>query len=101
MEGGRGVGRAELGGGGAGGCPSSLKFLPGVGLREGVKFLIYFWEEGGGGSGQPGNPSGYTLGWTHRYYCREGYNYRLQFIQNIKGLVKISVVDSELYTIVL
>ena len=44
----RGVGRAELLGGGA---PSSLKFLPGVGLGGGVKFLIYFWEGGGG----PGN----------------------------------------------
>ena len=42
--------------------PSSLKFLPGVGLGRGVKFLIYFLEgRGGGGSGQPGNPSGYTL----------------------------------------
>ena len=47
---GRGVGRAELGGGG----PSSLKFLPGVGLGRGVKFLIYFLEGGGGGGG-PGN----------------------------------------------
>ena len=43
---------------GGGGGPSSLKFLPGVGLGGGVIFLIYFWR--GGGSGQPGNPSGYT-----------------------------------------
>ena len=27
---------------------SSLKFLPGVGLGRGVKFLIYFLEGGGG-----------------------------------------------------
>ena len=40
--------------------PSSLKFLPGVGLGGGVKFRISFWR--GGGSRQPGNPSGYTLG---------------------------------------
>ena len=52
----RGLGRAEL----WGGFPSSLKFLPRVGLGGGVKFLIYFLE-GGGGSGQSGNPSGYTL----------------------------------------
>ena len=54
------VGRAGLcllGGGG----PSSLKFLLGVGLGGGVKFLRYFLEGGGGVSGQPGNSSGYTL----------------------------------------
>ena len=33
-------------GGGGGGGPSSLKFLPGVGLGGGVKFLIYFLEGG-------------------------------------------------------
>ena len=43
-----------------GGGPSSLKFLPGVGLGGGVKFLIYLLG-GGGRSGPPGNPSGYTL----------------------------------------
>ena len=48
-------------GGGGGGVPSSLKFLPGVGLGGGVKFLIYFLEGGGGVSGQPGNSSGYIL----------------------------------------
>ena len=31
--------------------PSSLKFLPGMGLGGGVKFLIYFLE----GEGVPGN----------------------------------------------
>ena len=43
---------------------SSLKFLPGVGLLgRGVQFLTYLLEGGGGGgSGQPGNHSGYTLG---------------------------------------
>ena len=25
---------------------------------------MYFWKGGGGDSGQPGNPSGYTLGLT-------------------------------------
>ena len=40
------VGRAELWWGW--GVPRSLKFLPEVGLGRGVKFLIYFWEGGGG-----------------------------------------------------
>ena len=53
-----GVGRAELWG-----VSKQLKIPPGVGLRGGVKFLIYF-VEGGGGGGQPGNPSGYTLGYS-------------------------------------
>ena len=35
------------GGGGGGGGPSSFKFLPGVGLGGGVKFLIYFLDGGG------------------------------------------------------
>ena len=35
-----------------GGGPSSLKFLPGMRLGGGVKFLIYFWR---GGGGVPGN----------------------------------------------
>ena len=39
------VGRAELLGGGG---PSSLKFLPGVGLGGSVKFLIYIFFLGGG-----------------------------------------------------
>ena len=46
-----GVGRAELLGGGG----SSLKFLPGVGLGRGVKFLRYSLEAAGGGGGGPGN----------------------------------------------
>ena len=33
---------------GGGGGPSSLKFVPGVGLGGGVKFLIYFFGGGGG-----------------------------------------------------
>ena len=33
------------------GVPSNLKFLPGVGLGRGVKFLMYLLERGGG----PGN----------------------------------------------
>ena len=33
--------------GGGGGGPSSLKFLPGLGLGRSVKFLIYFLEGGG------------------------------------------------------
>ena len=37
-----------------GGGPSRFKFLPGVGLGGGVKFLIYF--VGGGGGGGPGGP---------------------------------------------
>ena len=36
-----------------------LKIPPGVGLGGGVKFLIYFWEVGGGGNLDP--PPGYTL----------------------------------------
>ena len=51
------IGRAELGGWGS----KQLKIPPGVGLGGGVEFRIYFLEGGGGGSGQPGNPSGYTL----------------------------------------
>ena len=53
--------QALRGGHSKGDFPSSLKFLPGVGLGGGVKFLIYFLEGGGGYSGQPGNSSGYTL----------------------------------------
>ena len=49
------VGRAGLGGR----VPTSLKFLPGMGLGGGVQFLIFLLG-GGGGSGQPGTPSGYT-----------------------------------------
>ena len=49
------VGRAGLGGR----VPTSLKFLPGMGLGGGVQFLIFLL--GGGGSGQPGTHSGYTL----------------------------------------
>ena len=48
------------------------KSLPGVGLGGGVKFLILFWR-GGGGSGQPGKPSGYTLDvrlYRYMYVCR-------------------------------
>ena len=41
------------------GVPSSLKFLPGVGLGGGVKYLICFLEGGGGG---PGNLE--TLGYS-------------------------------------
>ena len=44
---------------GGGGGPSSLEFLQGVGLGRCVKFLIYIFGRGGGGSGQPG-----TL-WLH------------------------------------
>ena len=36
---------------GGGGGPSSLKFLPGMGLGGCVQFLIYFLEGGGGGAG--------------------------------------------------
>ena len=49
----RGVGRAELLGGG-GEVPSSLKFLPGMGLGRGVKLLTYIFFFFGGG-GVPGN----------------------------------------------
>ena len=62
----RGVGRTELGGGGSGGggpttvdCPpkrSPLGFTQ-LGLCK-----IFYFFFGGGGSGQPGNPPGYTLG---------------------------------------
>ena len=50
----RGVGRAELlgvgvGVGWGGGGPSSLKFLQGVGLGRGVKFIIGLYFLGGGG----------------------------------------------------
>ena len=43
-----------------GGGSKWLKIPPGVGLGGGVKFIIYVLE-GGGGSGQSGNLSGYTL----------------------------------------
>ena len=45
-----GIGRTELIGGGGG--SKRLKFLPGVGLGGGVKFVIYFL---GGRGGGPGN----------------------------------------------
>ena len=38
--------------------PSSLKFLPGVGLGR----VSYIFLGVGGGGGQPGNRSGHTLG---------------------------------------
>ena len=44
-----------------GGGPSSLKFLQGVGLGRGVKFLIYFLEGGGGPGQHPGHPCVYTI----------------------------------------
>ena len=53
----RGVGRVELGGGGG---SKQLKISPGGGFGKGCK-ISYTFLEGGGGSGQPGNPSGYTL----------------------------------------
>ena len=52
-----GVGRAELWGGGS----KQLKIPPGGGVGRGCNFsFIHFWGWGEGGSGQPGNPSGYT-----------------------------------------
>ena len=39
---------------GGGGGSKQLQIPRRVGSGRGVKFLIYFWE-GGGGSGQPGN----------------------------------------------
>ena len=48
-----------------------------MGLGRGVKFLIYFLE--GGGSGQPGNPSGYTLAFKGTDLGRPGVESRLIF----------------------
>ena len=55
-----------------------IKLLISVGLEWGVKFLIYFLE-GGGGSGQPRNPSGYTLGYgpVTPLRMRETYELRM------------------------
>ena len=48
-----------------GGFPSSLKFLPGVVLGGGVKFLMYFLEGGGGGPGNLETPLATPLPLAH------------------------------------
>ena len=53
-----GVGRAELGGGGGGGS-KQLKIPSGGGIGRGCKIFLIYFLEGGGGCGQPRNPSGY------------------------------------------